>query len=218
MHGSGAAVPVSLSAAMAAAAWAPIREAIRATGVVVEESGVITQDIGRAVVVNMGSMADLAAHMSARMEQMESVLTTIGMRIDSDINTFNDRLDNLQSAVDSSRDRHTHRKHGILESKSVQSIKNLGSDKGGFRTWNEKLINIVSQIRPGSRKLFAAMGEFVDKDNDLDEGLFRQDFTESGGLGDMTNRGTKYEDMSEDLFVLLTDRTEGEAAIRVRGC
>ena len=34
----------------------------------------------------------------------------------------------------------------------------------------------------------------------------------------MEARGTLYDDMAEDLYVLLTDKTEGEAAIRVRGC
>ena len=63
--------------------------------------------------------------------------------------------------------------------------------------WNERLINIVSQIRLGSRKLFSAIGEFIDRDNDLDEDLFRQDFTDSGGLKDMTDRGTTYEEMAK---------------------
>ena len=33
----------------------------------------------------------------------------------------------------------------------------------------------------------------------------------------MKEKGTQYDDMKEDLFVLLTDKTEGEAAVRVRG-
>ena len=150
--------------------------------------------------MNMGSMAETAGHMNVRMEQTENAMNAISLMINSEIKSLNDRLNSLQSVVDSNGDRQAHRKHGILESKSVQSIKNLGSDKGGFRMWNEKLINIVSQIRPGSRKLFSAIGEFIDRDNDLDEDLFRQDFTDSGGLKDMTDRGTTYEEMSEDLL------------------
>ena len=34
----------------------------------------------------------------------------------------------------------------------------------------------------------------------------------------MTAGGTTYERMDEDLYTLLTDKTEGEAALRVRGC
>ena len=166
---------------MAATAWASIREAVQAIGITIGESGVITQDIGSAIVVNMGSMAETAGNMSVRMEQTENAMNTISLMINSEIKSLNDRLSSLQSVVDTNGDRRAHRKYGILESKSVQSIKNLGSDKGGFRMWNEKLINIVSQIRPGSRKLFSAMGEFIDGDNDLDEDLFRQDFTDSGG-------------------------------------
>ena len=124
----------------------------------------------------------------------------------------------MQIAMNSNVDKHTHRRQGILESKAVQSIKNLGSDKGGFRIWNEKLINIVSQIRPGSRKLFTAISEYIDKDNGIDADSFKKDFESSGEAKNMKDRGTAYEDMNEDLYVLVTDKTEGEAAIRVRGC
>ena len=116
---------------MAATAWASIREAVRAIGVTIGESGVITQDIGSAIVVNMGSMAETAGNMSVRMEQTENAMNTISLMINSEIKSLNDRLSSLQSVVDSSGDRRAHRKHGILESKSVQSIKNPGSDKGG---------------------------------------------------------------------------------------
>ena len=96
----------------------------------------------------------------------------------------------------------------------MQSIKPLGSDKGGFRMWNEKLINIISQIRPGSRKLFSAIAEFIDRDNEVDSQLFKQHFEDTDMKKDMEDRGTNYGDMSEDLYVLLTDRTEGEAGIQ----
>ena len=76
----------------------------------------------------------------------------------------------------------------------------------------------MAQIRPGARKLFTAMAEFVDKDNDIDEEEFLKEFTESGGYKEMEDKGSTYDEMVEDLYVLLTDKTEGEAAIRVRGC
>ena len=46
---------------------------------------------------------------------------------------------------------------GILESKAVSGLVSLSSDKTTFRNWNEKLINAVSQVRYGSRKLFLSL-------------------------------------------------------------
>ena len=116
---------------MAATAWASIREAVRAIEVTIGESGVITQGIGSAIVMNMGSMAETAGHMNVRMEHTENAMNAISLMINSEIKSLNDKLNNLQNMVDSNRDRQAHRRHGILESKSVQSIKILGSDKWG---------------------------------------------------------------------------------------
>ena len=35
------------------------------------------------------------------------------------------------------------------ESKAMMSIKSLGSDKTGFRLWNQKFVNAVTQVHPG---------------------------------------------------------------------
>ena len=43
------------------------------------------------------------------------------------------------------------------EHKAIQSIKILGSDKTGFRLWNQKFINSVTQIHTGARGLFEAL-------------------------------------------------------------
>ena len=40
----------------------------------------------------------------------------------------------------------------------------LETDENTFRTWNERLINVVSQERYGSRKLFKAMMDYVDQE------------------------------------------------------
>ena len=86
---------------MAAQVWATIREAIRAIGATIGESGVITQDIGKAMVVNMSSMAETAEHMNVRMEQTENAMNTISLMINGEIKSLNDRLNSLQSMVDS---------------------------------------------------------------------------------------------------------------------
>ena len=86
----------------------------------------ITQEIGNAIVVNMGSMAETAGHMNVRMDKTENAMNAISLMINSEIKALNDRLKSQQSMVDSNRVRQAHRKYGILESKSVQSIKTLG--------------------------------------------------------------------------------------------
>ena len=109
----------------------------------------------------------------------------------------------------------SHQPRGILESKAVGGLSNLGSDKTAFRIWNEKLINAVSQVRYGSRKLFRAMMDYVDQEAG---GNFEDDFQDSDKGKEMEAGGTSYDRMDEDLYTLLMDKTEGEAALRVRGC
>merc|ERR1712163_108641 len=78
---------------------------------------------------------------------------------------------------------------GILECKSVSSLPMLGSDKHGFRNWNDRLVNIVSNIRPGSRKILRAMMEFVDQEG---TGDFYEDWKEQQESGEMEAAGTPY--------------------------
>ena len=58
----------------------------------------------------------------------------------------------------------------ILDSKAVQSLKTLSHDKSSFRTWNDKFINVFTQVRQKSRRVFDAMCKFIDKE---ETGTFR---------------------------------------------
>ena len=106
------------------------------------------------------------------------------------------------------------RRFGILESKAVSNLETLSSDKGKFKKWNERFINAITQVRPGTRELFRAMAEYVDGDK---SGEFRDHF-EDNGLDTMQEEGTKYEHMESDLYAVLVDKTDGEAALRIRAC
>ena len=167
----------------------------------------------------MHTIAETSEHANTRMEQIENTLNAMNVMVANDIKALHEKTAYLQGAIESggAKSGGSARKFGILESKAIQGIKPLGTDKVGFRMWNEKLINIVSQVRPGARKLFAAITEFVDQDNDLDDAKFATEFEDSGAKQELEDRGTSYDDISEDLYVLLTDKTGGEAAIRVRG-
>ena len=99
--------------------------------------------------------------------------------------------------------------------KSVSNLPALGNDKNSFRHWNDRLVNVVVNVRPGTRKLFECMMEYIDRETGGD---FEELFKNSQACADMENAGTKYARIDEDLYTLLMDRTEGEAALRVRGC
>ena len=76
---------------------------------------------------------------------------------------------------------------GILESKAVSGLSLLGTDKSTFRHWNERLINAVSQVRYGSRKLFKAMMDYVDQEMG---GNFEEKFKNSTEGTEMESGGT----------------------------
>ena len=52
---------------------------------------------------------------------------------------------------------------GILESRAIGGLTNVGGDRFPFKTWNDRLINAMSQVRQGSRALFKKMTEVVDQ-------------------------------------------------------
>ena len=55
-----------------------------------------------------------------------------------------------------------YRRHTVLEIKAVSNLKMVGGDKTGFRAWHERLVNIMEQIRPGSRSVLRALVRHVD--------------------------------------------------------
>ena len=145
------------------------------------------------------------------------MLTT---QVASEVGGLKDRATQQQGALEmlanrtGSTDRQ-HRPRGISESKAVCKLSNLGTDKTTFRMWNERLINVVSQDRYGSRKLFKAMMDHVDQEGG---GNFEDLFKDPEGSKEMISGGTTYERMDEDLYTLLMDKTDGEGALRVQGC
>ena len=102
-----------------------------------------------------------------------------------------------------------------MESKAVADIETLASGKTAFRSWNEKLINAFSQARQGCRGMFRSMAEYVDQDM---TGDFETLFKNTQDCRDMESQGSTYGNISEDLYILLVDKTEGEAMVRLRGC
>ena len=156
----------------------------------------------------------------------ETLVLTIGMIVSigdtvyqgrQEMQAMGDTINQLRGRVDSMTQQSggTQKRIGILESKAVANIKTLASDKTTFRSWNEKLINVFSQARQGCRSMFRSMAEYVDQDM---AGDFETLFKDTQDCRDMESQGSVYKNISEDLYILLVDKTEGEAMVRVRGC
>ena len=151
---------------------------------------------------------------------LEASLHTLTTQVAQEVGGIKERAAQQQGALELLANRpgggdRPDRIRSILESKAVHNLDRLGSDRNAFRMWNERLINTVSAVRHGSRKLFRAMMDYVDKETG---GNFEDLFKDSEVGQEMERGGTTYERMDEDLYTLLMDKTEGEAALRVRGC
>ena len=183
------------------ASWAQIRDGINQISVQLAEGTTTSADILKNLMPYITAAADA------------------GMRMEAEQMNMGARVLQHQGAIEVLTNKpskgHAGGMRGILENKSVSSLPMLGSDKLAFRNWNDRLVNIVSNIRPGSRKILKAMMEFVDQEI---PGDFYDDWKETQESGEMEQAGTTYMSIDEDLYTLLTDRTEGEAALRVRGC
>jgi len=55
------------------------------------------------------------------------------------------------------------RNQPILDSKAIQGIKGYSGDRSEFRDWTEKFINIMSQVRRGSRHIMESMNKHIDQ-------------------------------------------------------
>ena len=180
--------------------WTQVREGINQVSTQLATGTVTSADILKNVMPYILAVADLGI-------KMENEHANLGARVLLH-----------QGAIDVRTNRpaksHTGSTRGILENLSVTDLPVLGTDKHSVRNWNDRLVSAVSNIRPGSRKILNAMMEYVDQEIG---GNFEAAFKQTQECQDMEAAGTTYGSIDEDLYTLLTDRTEGEAALRVRG-
>ena len=85
------------------------------------------------------ALVDVALAHTARTEQLENTLNSLNMTVTNEIKGLMEKTALTIGA------------RAFLKASRRRQSKPLGSDKGSFRMWNEKLINIISQIRPGAR-------------------------------------------------------------------
>ena len=101
-------------------------------------------------------------------------------------------------------------KKPLGESHCVSNLKVLGSDKAEFKVWNEKLINAMTQTlgRPWRKYMYSLNAA-------LDSGRKMLDDIELGELDGATDLEEQVQ-AEEDLYYVLVEKTEGEAALRVQ--
>ena len=157
----------------AMATIAQVREGLSHVGQQLTAGATMTTEIMGSVLAQLVVFVGIVT----RLESDQQMLTT---QMTTEVGGIRDRITQQQGALDlmvrngGGPDR-THRPRGILESKAVSNLSMLGTDKNTFRTWNERLINVVSQDRYGSRTLFKAMMDYADQESGGNfEELFRE--------------------------------------------
>jgi hypothetical protein len=102
----------------------------------------------------------------------------------------------------------------LLESKAILNIRVLGSatEKIGYRLWNEKFINVMSGARPGSRNVLETLCLSVNEGMDLDEGIDQDDWEGILDKAGEVDCGLDLKRFQEELYSVLIEKTEGEAA------
>ena len=102
---------------------------------------------------------------------------------------------------------HSHKQ--LSESKCVGNLKNLGSDKAEFKSWNDKLINAIAQTQGTEwRRFMKNLNKALDQDRKV---LAKEDVKKIEGAAEV-DLGAK---SSENLFYVLVEKTDGDAALRV---
>jgi hypothetical protein len=90
----------------------------------------------------------------------------------------------------------------LLEYTAVNNMKIMGSQGIKYKEWDEKFVNLLGQLKMGSREVLMWIKESKEKKIDRSE-------YESKGFS------LKYSEFGEELYSVLKEKTEGEAAEKV---
>ena len=101
------------------------------------------------------------------------------------------------------------KKDSLAESRSIANLKTLGSDRTEFRQWNERLINAVTQAMGIPwRSFMKKVMESLDVNRKL---LTNEEVEKEAEMAEIEN----IEGAAENLYYVLVEKTEGDAALRV---
>ena len=92
-----------------------------------------------------------------------------------------------------------------MEHKVIQSLAKLDDDKNKFRRWHKKAVGALSQINEEYGRVLERLAEQVDGGHSVEETVADMDDREDMGLA---------EDLNRDLYALILDKAEGDAAYK----
>ena len=141
---------------------------------------------------------------------INSQLNTHNQDTAREVSNLRQTVQDLQARVNSANQSRTGTgRKPLCESRSVANLKTLGSKKEDFKNWNERLINSTTQVfGPEWRKFIKHLNEKLD--------LGRKILTVSE-LGQLpfANQIPEPHRCNEELYYLMVEKTEGDAALRV---
>ena len=170
------------SAAMAS--WAQIKEGLGQANNQLTAETAMTAEIVRNVFTYLAAIADTGNKMESDHSKMNVQVTAEFVEVMQKILMHQGALEILAAKPEKA---HTGGARGVLENKSVTNLPTLGTDKNSFRNWNDRMVNAVVNVRPGTRKIFQSMMEHVDQEK---VGNFEEVFKESQEYQDMVAAGT----------------------------
>ena len=128
----------------------------------------------------------------------------ISERIVMSVGALEDKVGTWETAAT-----HSHGRKPLSESKCVGNLKSLGSDKAEFKSWNDKLINAIAQtLGTEWRKFMRHLNRALDQDRKV---LAKEELDRIGGAAEVDLGRAS----SENLFYVLVEKTDGDAALRV---
>ena len=93
----------------------------------------------------------------------------------------------------------------------IKNLKSLGSDKSEFYMWNVKLINALTRVQPNVRAYFRKMLSVLDSKG------YNTMLSDWYDAYDELKCTFSMATFNEDLYYVLVEKTEGDAAVKVNG-
>ena len=154
---------------------------------------------------------------NAQMQQQINQQATINNQLNGNNQDTARELNNLRQAVQTMQAQTTAgnqpggnaNRKPLCESRSVSNLKTLGSKKEDFKNWNERLINATTQVFGTEWRSFI---KHLNEKLDLDRKVLTQ---AEIGLIPFANQVPQPDRCNEELYYLMVEKTEGDAALRV---
>ena len=135
-------------------------------------------------------------------EKVNSVVAVTGQTLHTMLVTLEELKEVANKARESSR-------RPLGESKCISNLRTLGSDKAEFKNWNDRFVNAIAQVLGSPwRKFLRNLNRELDQNRKL---LAKEELGHIEGATEVVE-GSR---ANEDLYYVLVEKTEGEAALRV---